>query len=251
MTNDRNALQRSLESWARELQELGLRMNKRKTEVMKIARVREELNIEVDGERVREVEKFKYLGVTVNAGGEMEGEIEERIAEYSSKVRRLYPLLKNRHVPRKVKVVIYTTILRPTLIYGSEAWTLTTRTRSRVVAAEMRVLRVIFGVTRWDRKRNEDVRRELNVEPIENLIVKQQLKWYGHVRRMNPDRYPARMHNWQPQGRRPAGRPRKRWGDGVAAAVEARGRTMEDIEEEGLYLDRVRWRDFLSDRALP
>ena len=154
-------------------------------------------------------------------------------------------------MPRKVKVVIYTTILRPTLIYGSEAWTLTTRTRSRVVAAEMRVLRVIFGVTRWDRKRNEDVRRELNVEPIENLIVKQQLKWYGHVRRMNPDRYPARMHNWQPQGRIPAGRPRKRWGDGVAAAVEARGRTMEDIEEEGLYLDRVRWRDFLSDRALP
>src|SRR5678816_4460504 len=105
-------------------------MNMRKTEVMKIAREGENLNIEIGGERIKDARNFKYLGDTVNSSGMREGEIEERIINYYRGVGQLYPLLRNRHVTRQVKTLIYTTILRPVLLFGSESWTLTTRTRT-------------------------------------------------------------------------------------------------------------------------
>lgn len=249
VARDRETLQNVLIRWEEGLRRKGLRMNLRKTVVMKIAREGENLNIEINGEKIEEVGSFKYLGVTVNSNGTMEGEIEERIRSYSRGVGQLYPLLRNRHVTRQVKTLIYTTILRPVLLFGSESWTLTTRTRSRIVAAEMRVLRLIVGVTRRERRRNAEIRGELGVEAVEVLIERQQLRWYGHIRRMDEERYPARFYAWRPAGRRPAGRPRKRWKDGVAAAVARRGWTLDYVEEHRLYEERVLWRSFANDRG--
>ena len=70
----------------------------------------------------------------------------------------LYPLMKDRNIPRKVKTLIYISILTPVLIYGHESWTLTSKTRSQIQAAEMKILRLIKGVARLDRLRNEDIR---------------------------------------------------------------------------------------------
>ena len=90
-----------------------MRMNKKK-----ISRERERCGIQVDGVVLRDTDSFSYLGVTVNSGGEMKQEIERKIEKFSRGVRQQYSILKNRHVPRKVKVLIYTTILRPVLMYG-------------------------------------------------------------------------------------------------------------------------------------
>ena len=242
VTKDRVSLQEALNRWSDVLQLEGMKINKEKTEVMKISRVQDGTVIRVEGVLVKEAEKFSYLGVTVNSNGDMAREIEERIDKFSRGVRQLYPLLRNRHVPRKVKVLVYTTMLRPMLMYGSEAWTLTTRTKSRVEAAEMKVLRLIVGVSRWERRRSSEIREELEVEPILDLVERQQLKWYGHVRRMDGGRYPAIFYDWHPEGGRPVGRPRKRWRDGVSDAILKRGRTIAEVEEEEVYLNRGVWR---------
>jgi len=73
-------------------------------------------------------------------------------------------------VPRAVKVLTYTSILRPILTYGCEAWILTSAAKNKVQAAEMRVLRVIKGVSRRDILRNEDIRAELQVKSILQFI---------------------------------------------------------------------------------
>jgi len=78
-------------------------------------------------------------------------------------VELLCPLLKDRHVPRAL-IMIYTSILRPILTFRCEAWTLTSAAKSKIQAAEMRVLRLIKGVTRSDRLRNEDIRAEPQVK---------------------------------------------------------------------------------------
>ncbi len=88
----------------------------------------------------------------------------------------LYPLVKDRHVPRKVKTIFYTSIIRPILTYGYEAWSLTKRTKSRIQATEMKVLRIIKGVTRRDRIINVYIREELGVEHILKFIERGQLR---------------------------------------------------------------------------
>ena len=54
----------------------------------------------------------------------------------------------------------------PTLLYGSETWTLQKRHRSKIQAMEMRYLRKIEGVTRLDRVLNEHIRRRLGVGAV-------------------------------------------------------------------------------------
>ena len=61
---------------------------------------------------------------------------------------------------------------------------MTTKVKNKVQAAEMQVLRLIKGVTRRDHLRNVDIQNELDVEPITTYIEQGQLRWYGHVMRM-------------------------------------------------------------------
>ena len=116
-------------------------------------------------------------------------EINNRIAKFTKNLLALYPLLKERKIPKDDRVCIYTTILRPVLLYGSETWVLTQKLKSKIQATEMRVLRLIHGVTRRDRIRNENIRKSLSVEPVLTIIERNQLRWYGHVLRMPDTRY--------------------------------------------------------------
>ena len=108
----------------------------------------------------------------------------------------------------------------------------------------MRVLRLIRGVTRWDRVRNVQIREDLNVTALLDEIERRKLQWYGHVMRMEEGRCPKKYLDWRPQGKRPVGRPRKRWIEGVEKAVRRRGSTMEEMRNSQLYYDRDRWRHF-------
>lgn len=238
-------LQNALNAWNIALKRANMKINTNKTEIMMVARQKEDIEICLEGKKLKLVEEFKYLGVKVDEKCHMETEIRYRIQCYSNNLGILHPLMREKLIPRQVKAIIYKTILRPVLTYGSETWTLTDRMKSKIQAAEMRVLRMIKGVTRCDRLRNEDIRKELEVESILEFVERSQLRWFGHVMRMHEDCHPAKYYKWQPQGKRPTGRPRKRWKDAVRQAIEARGKTIEEVERDQLYADRAGWRNFV------
>ena len=86
------------------------------------------------------------------------------------------------------KTTIFEGLLTPIMTYGSESWTMTNRDRSRIQASEMKTLRTIAKTTRRDRIRNVTIRNQLNVPPIMNKIEKGQLRWLGHLERMDERR---------------------------------------------------------------
>ena len=49
-------------------------------------------------------------------------------------------------------------IIVPTALYGAESWGMRSAERSKVNVLEMKCLRSLFGVSRLDRVRNEEVR---------------------------------------------------------------------------------------------
>ena len=106
----------------------------------------------------------------------------------------------------------------------------------------MRVLRIIKGVTRMDKLRNENIRKELGILNIEDFIEQGQLRWYGHIKRMDENRLPRKFFEYTPKRPRPVGRPRVRWLDNIKTALEKRGMTLERAEEEKLYSNRQEWR---------
>ena len=108
----------------------------------------------MEGDKLYQSECYTHLGVNVGGNNLQEVGINNRIAKYNSNVGIVYPLLRDRSIPRRCKIIIYQSIQKPIIMSGSEVWSLTTKTESRLQAAEMRVLRVIMGVTRKVQMRN-------------------------------------------------------------------------------------------------
>ena len=131
-----------------------------------MARNIEEYRITLEQHQIEQATDYEYLGVNINKRNLEESEINQRIASYNKNVNMLYLLLKDQSVPRESKTIIYNAILKPVILYGSETWSLTSRTESKIQATEMRVLRLIKRVTRRDRCRNTSIRAEVRVEPL-------------------------------------------------------------------------------------
>jgi hypothetical protein len=66
------------------------------------------------------------------------------------------------------------------MLYGAECWPTKRRHVQQLSVAEMRMLRWIYGHTRRDRVRNDDIRERLGVAPVEKL-VQYRLRWFGHM----------------------------------------------------------------------
>ena len=241
-------LQEVASTWISTMNSKGMSINtaKGKTEFMYISRRKVEFDVYMEDMKLHQANSYKYLGVVVDDGNKQETELTVRIEKYTRKFMMMYPLLKEKCISKQVKTTIYTTVLKPILTYGAECWSLTTRTSSRLQAAEMKVLRTIRGVTRLDRLRNEQIRSDLSVKPLLSEIEESKLRWYGHVKRMDDRRLARRYLEWKPQGKRPVGRPRKRWLDGVGEALERRGLRIGDVEEKRIYEDREIWRNVVK-----
>jgi hypothetical protein len=140
--------------------------------------------------------------------------------------------LSSRLLSRNVKVKIYKTIILPVILYGYETWSLTLREEHRLRVFENRVLRRIFGP-----KRDEVTRewRKLHNKELHNLysspVKSRRMRWAGHVARKGEERKVYKVLVGKPEGKRPLGRPRRKWEDGVRM----------DLREIGLgYVDWIR-----------
>jgi hypothetical protein len=115
---------------------------------------------------------------------------------------------------------------------------------------ENRVLRRIFGPKRdevtgeW-RKLHNEVLRDLYSSPsIIRIIKTRRLRWAGHVARMREKRNGYRLLLGRPEGKRPVGRPRRRWVDNIRMDLGEVG--WGDVDWIGLAQDRNRWRALVN-----
>jgi hypothetical protein len=70
------------------------------------------------------------------------------------------------------------------------------------------------------------------------------LRWAGHVARMGEERGAYRILVGRPEGRRPLGRPRRRWEDNIKMDIREVG--WEDMNWIDLAQDRDRWRALVN-----
>ena len=86
---------------------------------------------------------------------------------------------------------------------------------------ENRVLRRIFGPKRdgvtgeWRKLHNEELNELYSSPNIVRVIKSRRLKWAGHVARMEEGRGVHEVLVGKPDGKRPLGRPRRRWQDTI------------------------------------
>jgi hypothetical protein len=82
--------------------------------------------------------------------------------------------------------------------------------------------------------------RKLHNEELHNLYSSRKMRWAGHVARMGEKRNVYRLLVGKPRGRRPLGRPRRRWIDDIKMDLLEIG--LNVVNWIGLAQDRYRWR---------
>jgi hypothetical protein len=112
------------------------------------------------------------------------------------------------------------------------------------------VLRRIFGpkrdeVTKERRKLHSGELHNLYSSPdIIRQIKSRRIRWVGHVARMGEGRNVYRVLVGKPEGKRPLGRPRRRWEDGIKMDLREIG--WGGVEWIHVAQDRDRWRAVVS-----
>ena len=76
------------------------------------------------------------------------------------------------------------------------------------------------------------------------VIKSRRMRWAGHVARMGEERRVYRFLVGKPEGKRPLGRPRRRWVDNIRTSRQEVGCGYMDWI--GLAQDRDRWRTLVS-----
>jgi hypothetical protein len=113
---------------------------------------------------------------------------------------------------------------------------------------ENRVLRRIFGPKRvevtgeWRRLHNEEL-NGLYSSPNIRVIKLRTMRWTGHVAHISEGRGAYRILVGRREGRRPLGRPRRRWEDNVKMDLQVGWGGMDWID---MAQDRDRWRALVN-----
>ena len=152
--------------------------------------------------------------------------------------------ISKRELKQETKMTIYKAVFCPVLTYGSETWTLECGEKSKLQATEMKFLRKIAGKTRRDKVRNTKIRESLNTKTLLERIEKNRLRWYGHVQRMKDERIPRLALMAKSGGKRPRGRPRKRWEQQVEEGLRERGLTLASAKKK--CMERSIWRGVIQ-----
>jgi exonuclease III len=246
LASSQSDLQRALERFAGECDSASMRINTTKTEALVVSRTPVQCALHVSGASLKQVEKYKYLGVSFTSNGKWNTEIDRRIGAASAVMRQLYRgVISKAELSREAKISVFKSIYVPTLTYGHELWVMTERMRSRVQAAEMRFLRRVAGVRLLDRVRSSAIRESLGIEPLLLRIERSQLRWLGHVLRMPPERLVKQVLLSNPIGTRPRGRPRRRWKDHVSQICSERLSLTNWSDIMSAAEDRDLWRELL------
>jgi len=156
--DDEKKLQRLVNEFGRVCKMRKLTVNVEKSKEMKVSKNGEqnEINISLNGRRMEEVNAYRYLGVDIANDGKINEEVNHRIGEANKVSGGLQKLWKKRSVSVEAKVGMYEGIVEPSLMYGSEVWSLNVHERKRVEAVETNC-----NVRRIDRVRNDEISEDV------------------------------------------------------------------------------------------
>jgi len=144
-----------------------------------------------------------YLGDMLSADGDADAAVETRIRIGWNKFRHLVPLLTNKDKSLKVRGRLYSGCLRSSIVHGSETWPIRTENEVALQRAEMRMFRWMCGV------KLQELRERLGLDDIILVLQRNRLRWYGHVLRKEDNDWMKKCMEYEVEGTRPRGRPKK------------------------------------------
>ena len=121
-------------------------------------------SVKMDDTKVPRVKEFKYLESTVQESGGCEREVKKRVQAGWNGWRKVSGVICDWRLPTRVKRKVYSSVVRPAMVYGLEMVAVTKKQVEEMELAKIKMLRFGMGVTRKDKIRNKYIRGTVKVE---------------------------------------------------------------------------------------
>ena len=218
----------------------GLKLNTSKTKVMLISKKAESvpINIIINGERLEQVDSFKYLGSLITKDARCEKEIKTRTALAKMAFGKVRPLVTNTSISLNLRKRFIKAYAHSTLLYGCESWTISKAMQKKIEATEMWFMRRMLKIPWTERVTNEEVLRRAGTRrELMKSIRQRQLRFLGHV--MREQQLESQCVAGKLEGKRGRGRPREKFIDSLARAAGG-GHTPAQMLK--ITMERENWR---------
>ena len=180
------------------------------------------------------------MGSTVQESGGCEREVKKRVQAGWNGWRRVSGVICDKRLPARVKGKVYSSVVRPAMLYGLETVAVTKKQVEEMEVAEMKMLRFTMGMTRKDKIRNEHIRSTVKVERLGMKMSEDRLRWYGLVMRRDQEYVGRKMMEMELPGKRRRGRPKRRFLDVVKEDIKEFGVKKMDIEDRKMWRMMIR-----------
>jgi hypothetical protein len=236
--SNRDTINKNTETLIDASKKVDLEVNIEKTKYMLVSHDQnagQNQDIKIGNRSFENMPQFKYLGMTVTNRNLIQEEIKGRLNSGNACYHSVQNLLSSRK-----------TIILPVVLYDCETWSPTVREEPKLRVFENRVLRRIFGPKRDEvtggcrNLHNEELHNLYSSPSIIRIIKSRRMRWAVHVAQMGEKRNVYRLLVGKPEGRRPLGRPRRRWIDNIKIDLLEIGLSV--VDWIGLAQDRYRWR---------
>ena len=130
--------------------------------------------------------------------------------------------------------------MRSSMLHRSETWPVRKENEVALQRAEIRMVSWMCNVKVKDRVPGKELRERLGIDDIILILQQNRSRWHGHVLRKEDTDWVKKCMEYEVQGSRPRGRPKRTWREVVQKDCQARNLNKEDA------MDRHRWKKLIK-----
>ena len=162
-----------------ENEKVGLKLNIQKTKIMASSPI---TSRQTDGETMKTVRDFIFLGSQITADGDCSHEIKRCLLLGRKAMTNLDSILKSRDITLLTKVHIDKVTVFPVVMYGCESWSIKKAEHHRIDAFELWCWRRLLRAPGIAKRSNQSILKEISPEySLEGLMLKLKLSFFGHL----------------------------------------------------------------------
>ena len=171
-------------------------------------------------------ETAAYLGRVVNLGNLHDTELHNRIAKAWAKFCIFKKELKDQAIPIHLRFKLFDAVVTPTILYGSEVWTMTLQRQKKLRAMQRKMMRLITHAHRsynnyenyvdWIEAETSKVVKLIHDQKMECWTILQRRKMWNWAEKMTStkgQRWNKTVNSWLLNDIRSRGKPKYKWHD--------------------------------------
>ena len=162
-----------------ESEEVGLKLDIEKTKIMASGPI---TSWQIDGETVKTVPDFIFVGSKITADGDCSHKIKRHLLLGRKVMTNLDSIFKSRDITLPSKVHPVKAMVFPVVMYGCDSWNVKKAECQRIDAFELWCWRRPSRVLWIARRSNQSILKEISPRiSLEGMMLKLKLQYFGHL----------------------------------------------------------------------